>query len=299
MQKPKLLRADLALILITVIWGCTFTIVKKSLVQVSPLLFLALRFWIATLVLAVFLPHALRGITRETLRRGSLLAAFLFAGFLFQTVGLISTTPSRSAFITSLSVLLVPLLGFALLRLSPDTRTLAGIGIATIGLGFLTLNSLELRITTGDAVTLLCAVAFAFHILYLGRYLATGDFQQLAILQLAGSALLSTLFMPAFETPFLVWDSLFALYLFITGVLATGLAFYLQNRAQRVTTATRAALIFSLEPFFAALFAYLILGDALTGKEWFGGCLVLTGVLVSELRTSGGNGEPSHESGKQ
>jgi drug/metabolite transporter (DMT)-like permease len=286
MKKPKLLTADLALILITLIWGCTFTIVKKGLAQVSPILFIALRFWVATLVTLLLVPGAVRGISRGTLRRGMLLATVLLGGFVFQTVGLRSTTPSRSAFITSLSVLLVPFLGLLLFRRRPKARTIAGVAIATVGLGLLTLDTLDLRPGGGDLLTLICAIVFALHILLLGRYLPTSDYRQLTLLQVAGGAVIGTIMIPVLETPFLVWDPLFALYLFITGVLATGVAFYIQNRAQRVTTPNRTALIFSLEPFFAALFAFLILGDALTGKEWFGGVLVLAGILTSEFKRS-------------
>lgn len=284
MKIPRLLHADLGLILITLIWGSAFTVVKKSLAQVSPVLFIALRFWVATAVVLAFAPGVVRGITRDTLRRGLVLAAALLGGFLFQTVGLRSTTPSRSAFITSLSVLLVPIFGMFLFGHRPRPRTIAGVALATVGLGFLTLTKLELKFSRGDTLTLICAIFFALHILMLARYLKASDFRQLVVIQLAGSAVIGTLLTPMLETPFLVWDSLFTFYFLFTGVLATGFAFYVQNQAQQYTTANRAALIFSLEPFFAALVAYWFLGQALTGKEWLGGVLVLAGILTSELR---------------
>jgi drug/metabolite transporter (DMT)-like permease len=98
------------------------------------------------------------------------------------------------------------------------------------------------------------------------------------------SAVLCTLLLPMLETTFLVWDAQFSASLAFTSVFATALAFYVQNRAQQLTTANRAALIFSLEPFFAALFSYLLAGQVLSGKEWIGGTLVVVGILVSELR---------------
>ncbi len=297
MKIPKLLNADLALILITLIWGSAFTIVKKSLAQVSPVLFIALRFWVATVVVLAFMPGSIQGISRRTLRRGLVLAVALLGGFVSQTMGLRSTTPSRSAFITSLAVLLVPLLGLLLYGHRPRPRTLAGVALATVGLGLLTLTKLELKLSHGDSLTLLCALFFALHILMLGRYLRLSDYRQLVIIQLAGSAALGTLLVPLLESPFLVWDSLFAFYFFFTGVLATGFAFYVQNRAQQYTTANRAALIFSLEPFFAALIAYWFLGQALTGKEWLGGVLVLAGILISELRRGEAGADAAQPSG--
>ena len=286
MKIPKLLRADLSLLAITFIWGSTFTIVKLSLAQVSPILFICLRFWIATAVTVAFMPGVLAGISSRTLKQGANLALALLGGFVFQTLGLRGTTPSRSAFITSLSVLLVPLLGFLLFHHRPRIRTLIGVGLATVGLGLLTLNAIPMRFARGDVLTIICAMVFALHILLIGRYLPTSDFRELVVLQLGGSALLCTLILPMLETPFLVWDFHIAFYLVVTGVFATGLAFYVQNYAQQFTTPNRTALIFSLEPFFAALIAFLILGQTLTAKEWAGGVLVLAGILISEFRRS-------------
>lgn len=286
MKIPNLLRADLSLLAITLIWGSTFTIVKMSLAQVSPILFICLRFWIATAVTVAFMPGVLRGISPRTLKQGANLALALLGGFVFQTLGLRGTTPSRSAFITSLSVLLVPLLGFLLFHHRPRIRTLIGVGLATVGLGLLTLNAIPMRFARGDVLTMICAMVFALHILLIGRYLPTSDFRELVVLQLGGSALLCTLILPMLETPFLVWDLHIAFYLLVTGVFATGLAFYVQNYAQQFTTPNRTALIFSLEPFFAALIAYLILGQTLTVREWAGGVLVLAGILTSEFRRS-------------
>ncbi len=287
MKIPRPLQADLALLVVTLIWGSTFTIVKKSLAQVSPILFIALRFWVATIVTMAFLPGAVRGVSLQTLRRGLLLSVLLVGGFVFQTVGLRGTTASQSAFITSLAVLLVPVLGLMIFHHRPTTQTLVGVALATMGLAFLTLTTIQFKIRYGDALTLMCAVVFALHMLFLGRYLTDSDYRQLVVLQLAGGAVIGTIVMPVLETPFLVWDVSFTVYLFITGVLATGFAYYSQTRAQQYTTPNRTALIFSLEPFFAVLFAYLLLGRTPAPKEWLGGGLVLAGIVTAEFgRTS-------------
>jgi drug/metabolite transporter (DMT)-like permease len=285
MKLSQSAKADLALVLITIIWGASFTVVKRALAQVSPVLFLSLRFWIAAIVSTAFLGGALRkGVSLETLRRSALLALFMAGGFVFQTIGLRGTTPSKSAFLTSLCVLLVPLLGYAIFRRRPAVRTLLGVVLATIGLGLLTLTSWDFGFRYGETLTLICAIVFALHILFLGRYAPQCDIRQLFLLQLAMSAVFCTLLIPTLETTFLVWDLTFLFYLLFASLLATALAFYLQNRAQQLTTSNRAALIFSLEPFFAAIFSYLLSGNSLTGKEWIGGVLVIAGVLVSEFR---------------
>ncbi len=284
MRISRGVRADVALILITVIWGCMFTLVKKSLAQVSPITLIALRFWVATAAIVLFMPRAFFDISRRTLRRGAILTVFLLGGFIFQTLGLRTTSPARSAFITALSVLLVPVLGFLLFHHRPRRQTVAGVVIATAGLGLLTLESLELSLNRGDVLTLICAFVFAFHILYVGRYVTEGDYRQLVAIQIAGSALLCTIILPIVETPFLVWDPALGVYIFILGVMATAVAYYVQNWAQRFTTPNRTALIFSIEPFFAAIFAYLLLGQTLGPREWVGGTLVIAGIITSEYR---------------
>ena len=287
MRVSKGLQAIIVLILITIVWGSAFTLVKQSLAQASPIAFIASRFWIAAAVTLICLPRSLLNISPATLRRGIVLSIFLLGGFIFQTLGLRWTTPSRSAFITSTSVLLVPVLGYVLFGRRPRLQTMAGVALATVGLGLLTLERLELAFSYGDLLTFLCAIVFALHILFLGRYLPASDFRQLFVLQMAGSALLCSLILPVLERPFLVWDMILISYLAVVGVLATAVAFYAQTWAQRFTTPNRTALIFSLEPFFAALFAYLMLGHQLTIREWIGGVLVMGGIVISEFRRAG------------
>jgi drug/metabolite transporter (DMT)-like permease len=284
MKVPKAIQADLALILITFVWGSTFTVVKQALENISPILFVAMRFWIAVFIILAFMPGRVRGISIRTLRRGAVLSVVLMGGFVFQTLGLRFTQPSYSAFITSLSVLLVPLLGYIMFRDRARPQTVAGVVLATIGLFLLLAHLAEFKISRGDVLTLICALLFGLHILFLGRFVALSDYRQLMLLQMAGSAILCSVAVFVFERPFVAWNFHLVLALVVTGVLATAFAFYVQARAQQFTSANHAALIFSLEPFFAALFAFWILGQALTFREWVGGILVLTGILVSEFR---------------
>lgn len=284
MKLSKPLQADLALVCITFIWGSTFTVVKQSLESASPILFVALRFWIAAIVCTALMPGQVRKIDRTTMFRGVVLSFILFGGFVFQTLGLRNTNPSYSAFITSLSVLLVPLLGFLVFHHKPRPQTLAGVILAIVGLFLLLARLSQITMGSGDFLTLICAVLFGLHILLLGRFVSVSDYRQLILLQLVGTAILGSISVPLFEKPFLNWNPRLALALAVTGLLATAFALYVQARAQRLTTANHAALIFSLEPFFAALFAFWILGQVLTLREWCGGVLVLAGILVSELQ---------------
>jgi drug/metabolite transporter (DMT)-like permease len=284
MKIPKSIQADLALIAITFVWGSTFTVVKNSLAFISPILLVAVRFWIATAVIVIFMPGQIRKLSAKSVCHGLVLSIVLLGSFIFQTLGLRSASPSYSAFITALSVLLVPLLGFIFFRDRPRLQTVAGVSLATLGLWVLLVNIQQMKMGSGEMLTLVCAFLFALQILLLGHFVTTTDYRQLMLLQMAGTALLCTILTPVLENPFIIWHSSLLVYFFVTGILATAVAFYVQARAQQFTTPNRAALIFSLEPFFAALFAYWILGQVLTVREWIGGALILAGILVSELR---------------
>jgi drug/metabolite transporter (DMT)-like permease len=284
MKKTKRVQAEIVLVLITIIWGSTFTIVKKALLQVSPILLVALRFWIATPLVAALMPGQIRHIPSWTILKGSALSVAFLGGFVFQTLGLRDTTPSNSAFITSLSVLLVPVLSFLIFRNRPSVRTAIGILTATVGLVLLLADSSDFSLHSGDFLTLICAFMFAFHILFLGRFVRQTNYRHLILVKLACSAVLCSVMAPFLESPFVIWDSYLIFYLIVLGVLATAAAFFIQAWAQQYSNPNHTALIFSLEPVFATLFAFIILGQSLSAKEWIGGILILVGILVSKIK---------------
>jgi drug/metabolite transporter (DMT)-like permease len=290
-------RADALLVLIAVIWGTTFTVVHQAVESFPPLALIALRFSLAA---AIFVPLLIR--QRATLgRRGAIvgvgLGVLLFAGFATQTLGLQLTTPARAGFITGLNVALVPVLGL-LFGLRPPPRAVAGVAIAVIGLVILswgcrlpwlgcaavaTAAPAQLR---GDLLVLACAVAFALHIVAVSRWairlpvIPVNTVQLLTVAALAGGlALLVERPLPSPTAG--VWIA--ALFL---GLIATALVFALQLTLQRHTTATHTALIFALEPVFAALFSWLWIGELLTAAIWLGGGLMLLGVVIAELPVS-------------
>jgi drug/metabolite transporter (DMT)-like permease len=284
MKLTRLVQAEIALVLITIIWGSTFTIVKKALFQVSPVLLVALRFWIATAAVVAFMPRQLRHIPSGTILKGLALSVAFLGGFVFQTLGLRDTTPSNSAFITSLCVLLVPVLGFLIFRHRPSVQTAVGILMATGGLILLLADTSDFSLHSGDFLTLICAFMFAFHILFLGRFVLQTNYRHLILVKMACSAVLCSVMAPLLESPFIIWDAYSIFYLFVLGVLATAGAFFIQAWAQQYSNPNHTALIFSLEPLFATLFAFIILDQSLSAKEWAGGILILVGILMSEIR---------------
>ncbi len=283
LERAHRLRADLLLVLITGFWGVMFVTVKDALGQVDALTFLALRFGVGALAMTVvagkklFHPGALKG--------GALLSVFLFLGFVAQTVGLKSTTPSRSAFITGLSVVLVPIVSVVLLRKLPRVTSVFGVLLAVFGLYLLTLgNEREAHqsIGSGDWLTLGCAVAFALHIT-LNEKLAPG----VPVAGMVGVQLWLVAGFSAASLPFVathvVWTAGLVAAVGVAGVLASAVAISVQTWAQKKTSAVRAALIFSLEPVFASLYSVARGREQLGRPELLGGALIILGVLAAEV----------------
>lgn len=280
------LRADLSLVAISFIWGATFVIVKDALEDVSTLLFLSLRFSFATVLLfAVFRRrHARAPLDRRSFQGGLLCGTFLFLGYGFQTTGLRFTTASRSAFITGLYIVIVPLLASLLARRGPRRLELAAVAAAVAGTALLTSSAAGFGINAGDLMTLVCAFAFSAHIVAVAHWTHKMDHEWLSLLQVGAVAAWSLATFGWLETPHLEWTPRLIFALAATGMLATALSFSLYTWAQRHTTATRAALIFALEPVFAGLVAWLYAGEAWTRGSLAGAALILIAILLVELK---------------
>ena len=264
----------------TLIWGSTFVVVKGALVDASPLPFLGIRFTLAGILLFLVMSRGLG--ERQALGPGFLLGVFLFAGYLCQTTGLLYTTPSKSAFITGFAVILVPFLqvlhGFRL-----RVATIAGALLGLAGIYFLVLPSGVHAINRGDVLTLFGAVSFAVHIVLVGSYTRRFSFRHLVPVQILVVGLLAAAALPLNLDFRLHWTAGLIGALLLTAVLATGFAFSVQNWAQQFTPPAHTALIFALEPVFAALTSRLVLGERLGGKVFMGSALILAGMVVSEI----------------
>ena len=281
--RSRRLGADLSLLLVTAIWGTTFVLVKQVTEVLPPLTFIALRFSIGFLVLAALFPGRLRRATRREGAAGLLIGLFLWGGFVTQTLGLQETSASTAAFITGISTVLVPFSAFLLLRHRPGTGALLAVSLATTGMALLTLQD-DLSLGQGDLLVLLCAVCFALHITLVGKYAPRLDAIALAVIQVGAVALATWPLALLLERPALaVSAGVWANVLFL-GVVATGLVFFIQTLAQRFTSPTHTAVIFTMEPVFAAFFAYLWLGEMIAGRGLVGAALILAGMFVAELR---------------
>jgi drug/metabolite transporter (DMT)-like permease len=275
-------KAEIALTGTTFIWGGTFAIVKLGMQDVSPILLIAVRFCVGAAVLLLFARRKIFPIPRPAVTKGVLLGFFLFLGFVTQNIGLTITTASKSAFITGMMVLFVPMLQFVIERKAPKLGNVLGIAIVAVGLWLLT-SPAGSAFNSGDALSLVCAILFAIYIVYLdvvSKEMTTG---QLLFLQLSSIAVFSTLAVVFFETPRFVVTTQSLLTVGYLTFLATLLTTWVQTRYQKETTPTRAVVIFSVEPVIASGVAYLLLGETLGALGMLGGLLILAGVLLSEL----------------
>ena len=276
-------RALLALWSTCLIWGLAFPLSKLALRDISPMLFTALRFVTATILLVPALRHA----TREEWRAGGWLGLLLALAFSTQTVGLDLTTASRSGFITALYIPFTPVIVAVVFRRLPSVVATAGITVAMIGMALLTRpGSADGGINLGDLLSLACAALFAAHMVATGFFARRYAVERLMMTQVATAALLTTLATPLLESPRLTATPLLLGVVVYEAVLASIVAIQLQLAAQRVLSATHAALVYSLEPVVATLGAMMLTGDRFAGLQWAGGGLILIGSLLPDLSRS-------------
>lgn len=275
-------KAELLLVVTTFFWGSTFVIVKGALVDASPFPFIAVRFLLAGLLMLAVMARG--RLPRAVLLPAVVLGLLLFAGFAFQTWGLLSTTPSKSAFITGFSVILVPVISLFYgyrMRLP----NIGGAVLGLLGIYFLVLPSGGGGVNRGDLLTLLGAIAFAIHIVLVGVYTRRHDFLHLAPSQILVVGIAAVLAIPlgTAGTQYFHWTGRLAFAIVVTAVFATAFAFGAQVWAQQYTPPAHTALIFSLEPVFAALASRLVTKEHLGGRMLFGSGLILAGMIISEV----------------
>jgi len=275
-------QADATLALIALIWGSTFVLVKNALDAVEPMTFVGWRFWLASVFLVILFWRRMRGLTRGEALAGGLIGIWLALGYIFQTIGLQTTTSAKAGFITGLSVVIVPVLATLLLRRPPGRGAALGILAATVGLGFLSLER-DLSMATGDLWVLAGALMFALHIVSVAHFAPHHDTIRLTTVQIATVAMLAGGASFVFETPRVDLPAETWGVIAFTGLVATALVFSLQVYAQRFTTPTHTALLFSLEPVFAAFFGWWWADEVLGTKELVGCGLILAGMIVAEL----------------
>jgi drug/metabolite transporter (DMT)-like permease len=286
--------AHLLLLAVVFVWGATFVLIKDALPDASPLLFNLLRMTLAFLALGIVNHRQFRNINRNALFSGLIVGLFLAAGYQFQTAGLAHTTPAKSAFITGLVVVFVPLFtmipGLRSANTSPPRWT-TGIGalLAFSGLLLLTTPSgtsfqnLFASMGLGDLLTLACAIAFAGHLLALAHTSHRVPTGQLATLQIGVATLMMAITLPLGGRPHLSVTPRLLIALAVTSLLATAAAFTIQSWAQQHLPPTHTAILLTLEPVFACLTSFFVLHEHLGRRSLVGAALILAGIAFIEL----------------
>ncbi len=287
--------AGLGFFLIAIVWGGTFPVVKDLVVRVPPHALVASRFGLAWLALAVWAWQRRGQWQPGLMRAGVFLGLVLWGGFFTQTVGLQYTSASKAGFITALNVVFVAVMATLFLGKRSGARTWIGVGVATAGLAVLSADfsaGLEgLRPELGDLLVLLCAVLFAAHIVLVDKLAPRFDPVLLTWVQMGTVAVVAGGSAAVVDEGFVdVLAPGNALPLVYLGLLATAGALVAQVSLQRFVAPARVGLILSLEPVFAALFAWMLLGERLAASGWAGGAMVLAGVVLAELDAAGKKG---------
>lgn len=285
-------KSHCALLTCSFLWGVTFVVVKDAVADISVFAYLAARFVLGALPLIWIYREDLRKLTRDETWAGLQIGIFMFGGYAFQTAGIARTTPSKAAFITGVSVVLVPVFLAAIWRRRISAWAWGGAAASFVGLYYLTVPKEGLAdLNRGDLLVLACAVFYAFQIIYIARY--SGKYSQgaMSCLQVGLTGALSAVAVPLMSLTH--WEPFFARFTFqmvfgvlVTAIFTTAIAYPLLVWGQRHTTATNTALILTTEPVFAALTSYLLLGERLGARATVGAALILAGIIAGELKGS-------------
>jgi drug/metabolite transporter (DMT)-like permease len=288
--------AELALLFMTLIWGGTFVIVKESLNDVSPILFVTIRFSLASIILYAIIVFKRITINKNVILPGIFLGSIIFIGFLFQTQGLKLTSATKSGFLTGTLVVIIPLLQIIIEKKIPTRGAQIGTILVFIGVLFLSssgnsifgfLTDLGKSFNFGDMLTLICAIFFALHVVFIDIYAPKFKLVELLFMQLVTVAFLGIIFTLFTDITSLEKATFSISYnsikgLLYTALLATLLNFMLQTKYQKMVTPTKAGIIYSFEPIFAALFAFFLLSEKISNFGLAGCALIFLGLIIAE-----------------
>lgn len=274
--------ANLVLIVVTIIWGGGFIATSTALNVFSPFTILMIRFVGAAILPLILAGKAWKSISMREVKQGIFVGTLLFLSFAFQTFGLQTTTPGKNAFLTATNVIIVPYLLWLLFHQKPNRKAMISCFICVCGIALLTLEAQSLTLSSGDLLSLVCAIFFAAHMIALERYGKDVNVLVMTALQMLTAGILAAV-------SALLWESWPAVVsgeaigaLGYSIFISTMLAYLLQTWAQKHTTASEAALILSMEALWAAVFSFLFLHETMTLSMIIGAALILSSILYSQ-----------------
>ena len=279
--------ASLGLLLTAAVWGFAFVVVKDSLDYVGSVYMVAIRFSIAAIGLAIIFCKRLKKIDKKHLLMGGVTGLFLFLAYLVQTIGCSYTTAGKNAFLTTIYVILIPLIGWPLYKKRPHWYVFVAAGLSLTGIGLLALGGDDISgINIGDILTLLCGLFFALHILWTEKCNKEGcDTIIITMLQFAFAAFFGWILAPfmdgsfpivAIQTPKVVLSMLYL------GLFSSMICFSLQNIGLKYVQSSLASLFLSFESVFGVLFSTIFLHETLTLKMAAGCMLIFSAIVIAE-----------------
>ena len=288
---------EIALLFNTLIWGGTFALIKNTFSDISPSLFLGLRFTIAALIFLPFVYASLKKTNKQTLIAGAVLGFFYFTGFASQTLGLNLTTATKSGFITGTFVVFIPIIQLIIEKRKPKWFNILSVFLVLIGLIILSskgenaidfIKQLGSDFNLGDLLTLLCAILFAFQVVYVDIFTKKYEYLPMVFVQLIitgiGGFILSFIFsITSLETVKFTFNTNVVTAILYTAIFASIIATVIQLKFQKFVSPTKAGIIFSIEPIFAAVFAYFLLSEKISNFGLIGCVLIFIGLMVSEI----------------
>lgn len=280
--------ASTGLIFVTVIWGFAFVVVKDSLDSIGPVWMVAIRFTIAAIGLSFFTIKRFKNKTLRDWINGLVTGFFLYAAYVTQTIGCNYTTAGKNAFLTTVYVMLVPILSWPLYRKRPGWYVFVAAAMSLTGIGLLSLGNGDAGVNIGDVLTLICGLFYALHILWTEKCNREGaDTLFLTVQQFIFAALFAWLSAPFFDGKFPVeglLSSKVIISMLYLGVLSSLVAFVLQNVSLKYLPGSLASLFMSFESVFGILFSVIILHEAVSVKMAFGCILIFLAVVLAETK---------------
>ena len=280
--------SGIGLILVTVIWGVAFVVVKNTLDVIPAVYLVALRFTVATFALCLVFAPRLKNINKSTLLHGVGIGVFLFLGYTFQTIGCKYTTAGKNAFLTTIYVILVPFINWGLTKKRPDAFSVVAAVLSVVGIGLLSLRG-DLSMNIGDVLTLVCGLGFALQIVFIARWSQEDDPILLTIIQIGVTAVFSWILAPFIDGKFpveAIKNSEVIKGILFLALFSTMLCFLLQNVCQKYLRPSTAALLMSFESVFGVLSGVIFLHEVMDVKGIIGCCLMFLAVVTSETKFS-------------
>ncbi|MDA3859831.1 MAG: DMT family transporter [Melioribacteraceae bacterium] len=288
-------KGEVNLLIVTLLWSATFVIIKGALTDISSMLFIGLRFLIAGLILLPIVISKKLDWKNVNIYPSIFLGVILFIGFSLQTVGLKYTSATKSAFLTGSAVAFIPFLQLFIEKKKPKTGSVIGVAVVLIGILFLSggnsiitlLNDIITNFNFGDFLTLLCALFFAMYVVYLDMISSKYVFWMLLIVQIGVSAFLAFAMAVVFdlinyEALRINLTSQLSFGIIYTSIFATLITTTLQTKFQKLVTPTKAGIVYSFEPIFAAAIAFIFLSERITSFGLLGATLIFVGLIISE-----------------